>query len=431
MKKLKLKKKNLIIIISIAVALVAAVAVGVLLINKDDERVTTKKKNETTPVKEIKIVDLESNSRPYAVMINNIGAARPLQSGLQDAYIIYEIIVEGGLTRYLALFIDQDTERIGSIRSARHYYLDYALENDAIYVHHGQSPQAASDFSKLGIDRIVADNSKTGWRDKTLNVASEHTLFTSIEKLENGIGKKRTEREKDLLLEYSAEEVDLSKHENAEVANNVSIKYSSSVTSSYEYDEENKVYNRFVNNKEHKDYVTGDQYTFKNIMYMYIVSILLGGILYLFNIEVSSNPLFTYLIMIVISIEVMVLYVKEIKMMKSIYNNYYKVDIYFKDNDKVSLTSFVDTGNNLYDPYKKRPIILVSNKYRREGNYILVPYHTISGEGLLECIKPEMIFIEGIGYKGNLLIGFSDSPSFIDGVDVILHKDLMKGRWLC
>jgi len=266
MKKLKLKKKNLIIIISIAVALVAAVAVGVLLINKDDERVTTKKKNETTPVKEIKIVDLESNSRPYAVMINNIGAARPLQSGLQDAYIIYEIIVEGGLTRYLALFIDQDTERIGSIRSARHYYLDYALENDAIYVHHGQSPQAASDFSKLGIDRIVADNSKTGWRDKTLNVASEHTLFTSIEKLENGIGKKRTEREKDLLLEYSAEEVDLSKHENAEVANNVSIKYSSSVTSSYEYDEENKVYNRFVNNKEHKDYVTKEQYTFKNII---------------------------------------------------------------------------------------------------------------------------------------------------------------------
>jgi len=172
----------------------------------------------------------------------------------------------------------------------------------------------------------------------------------------------------------------------------------------------------------------GVRYTFKNIMYMYIVSILLGGILYLFNIEVSSNPLFTYLIMIVISIEVMVLYVKEIKMMKSIYNNYYKVDIYFKDNDKVSLTSFVDTGNNLYDPYKKRPIILVSNKYRREGNYILVPYHTISGEGLLECIKPEMIFIEGIGYKGNLLIGFSDSPSFIDGVDVILHKDLMKGR---
>ena len=171
----------------------------------------------------------------------------------------------------------------------------------------------------------------------------------------------------------------------------------------------------------------GVRYTFKNIMYMYIVSILLGGILYLFNIEVSSNPLFTYLIMIVISIEVMVLYVKEIKMMKSIYNNYYKVDIYFKDNDKVSLTSFVDTGNNLYDPYKKRPIILVSNKYIRDDKFILVPYHTISGEGLLKCIKPDIIFIDGIEYKDNVLVSFSDSPNLIEGIDVILHKDFMKG----
>ena len=82
---------------------------------------------------------------------------------------------------------------------------------------------------------------------------------------------------------------------------------------------------------------------------------------------------------------------------------------------------------NLYDPYKKRPIILLSNKYIREDNYILVPYYTMSGEGLLKCIKPDIIFIDGIGYRGNVLIGFSDSPKLIDGVDVILHKDIMKG----
>lgn len=227
---------------------------------KEDE---PKKREE---IKKISIVNENTKSRPFAVMINNAPVARPLQSGLQDAYIIYEIIVEGGLTRYMALFLDQETERIGSVRSARHYYLDYALENDAIYVHHGQSPQAQGDFSKLGIDKIVADNSKTGWRDKTLNVASEHTLFTSIKKLENGIGSKRTERNNDLLFKYNADEMNLSEKENAEVANNVSIKYSSSITSSYKYDEENKVYKRFVNGKEHKDYVTKEQYTFKNII---------------------------------------------------------------------------------------------------------------------------------------------------------------------
>lgn len=160
---------------------------------------------------------------------------------------------------------------------------------------------------------------------------------------------------------------------------------------------------------------------------MYILSVLLGGIIYLFNVKVTTNTFITYLIIIVISIEVIILYIKEIKGMRNIYNNYYKVDIYFKDKEKISLTGFVDTGNNLYDPYKKRPIILISNKYKREDRFILVPYHTVNGEGLLKCIKPDIIFIEGIGYKGNVLISFSDSPKLIDGVDVILHKDLMKG----
>lgn len=171
----------------------------------------------------------------------------------------------------------------------------------------------------------------------------------------------------------------------------------------------------------------GIRYVISNILYMYILSTLLGGIIYLFNVKVINNILLTYLIIIIIAIEVMVLYIKESKKMRNVYNNYYKVDIYFKDKDKLSLIGFVDTGNNLYDPYKKRPIILVSSRYKREDNFILVPYYTLSGNGLLKCIKPEIIFIEGIGYKGNVLIAFSDSPNFIDGVDVILHNDVMKG----
>ena len=214
----------------------------------------------------VKIVNVDSKSRPFAVMINNIGVARPLQSGLQDAYIIYEIIVEGGLTRYMALFMDQHTERIGSIRSSRHYFLDYALENDAIYVHHGQSPQAQNDFSALGVDRISVDESKTGWRAKGLGVSYEHTLFTNIEKLNNGVGGKRTTRNKDLLLNYVADPVDMSTIPNNKVANNVSITYSNNVVSSYQYDAEAKVYKRFVNGKEHVDWVTKQQYTFKNII---------------------------------------------------------------------------------------------------------------------------------------------------------------------
>lgn len=167
------------------------------------------------------------------------------------------------------------------------------------------------------------------------------------------------------------------------------------------------------------------RYLFKNIIYMYIISVLLGGIIYLFNIRVCNSIFLNYLIMIIISIETTILYVKESKKIKNNYNNYYKVNIYFKDKS-LSLIGFMDTGNNLYDPYKHRPIILVNKKYERD-NFILVPYNTLSGSGLLKCIRPEYIEIEGIGYKSNLLVGFSDSVKLIDGVDVILHKDLMKG----
>ena len=124
----------------------------------------------------------------------------------------------------------------------------------------------------------------------------------------------------------------------------------------------------------------------------------------------------------------MILYIKEVRKLKNNYNNYYHVDIKFKDGEKLSLVGFLDTGNNLYDPYKKRPIILVSAKYQKEDKFLLVPYYTASGEGLLKCIKPDIIYIEGIEYKSNILVGFSNSPKLIDGVDVILHKDLMKGR---
>lgn len=271
MKKQKNNKKVKVSVIVATISIILVIGVALLLFlgsKKDSTLPKITKKNSSTPTIEsnLKIVDLNSKTRPYAVMINNLGVARPLQSGLQDAMIIYEMIVEGGLTRYMAVFQDQNTERIGSIRSARHYFLDYALENDAIYVHHGNSPQAAADFKTLNIDRISVDASKTGWRDKSLNVSTEHTLFTNIAKLNNGVGNKRKTRNKDFLLNYSETPIDLSTKEGAIKANNIEITYSGSVKSSYEYDESAQNYKRSVNGKAHTDYVTKKQYTFKNII---------------------------------------------------------------------------------------------------------------------------------------------------------------------
>ena len=266
MKNKKIKKEYLLIIIVLVVVALLGTLIYLTTSKKNKNNSGNDTSTTTTTVKKLNIVNEESKSRPYAIMINNVEGARKLQSGLQDAYMVYELMVEGGITRYLALFLDQTTERIGSIRSARHYYLDYALENDAIYVHHGYSPQAREDWSKLGVDRIEVNESTTGWRDKSASKTYEFTLFTNIEKLGKGIRSKRTERNKDLLLNYSVDNIDISQMEGAIPANKIDIKYSSNTTTNYKYDTDNNIYLRSVNNKSQNDYVTGKQLTVKNII---------------------------------------------------------------------------------------------------------------------------------------------------------------------
>ena len=128
---------------------------------------------------EIKTVQtFKGDERPIAVMIDNHKAALP-QGGLNNAYMVYEIIVEGGESRLMALFKGQNLEKIGPVRSSRHYFLDYALENDAIYVHYGWSPQAQYDISNLGVNNIngISESESSFWRVK--DKRSPHNVATS------------------------------------------------------------------------------------------------------------------------------------------------------------------------------------------------------------------------------------------------------------
>lgn len=273
MKKLTKKAKIIFSVVAIAIILLVIIILLNVFSKKNNSDIDNNEPNnnvqEETPMKKLQILDLNSNSRSYAVMINNHSSARAHHAGLQDAYLIYEIIVEGGLTRYMAVFKDQDTAKIGSVRSSRHYFLDYALENDAIYAHWGWSPQAQSDISKYNINNIngLTWEGTYFYRDKSLNVSSEHTGFTTMEMLKNAakrLNYRTTSTEKPL-LNYEVDEIDTTTMETIP-ANTVTIKYSSSITDKYVYDEENKVYKRYVNNKEHVDDVTKKQYTFKNII---------------------------------------------------------------------------------------------------------------------------------------------------------------------
>ena len=269
--KQKSKKGTLVLIILLVIVIIiAGVLLAMKILNKGTQEVVTEEVQEQKePEKKLQIVDEDSKTRPYAVMINNNHQAWP-QCGLSDAYLVYEIITEGGITRMMALFKDADTAKIGSIRSARHYFLDYVQENDAIFVHWGGSDRAYSEISSRGINDIdgIALEGSVFFRDRTLKRDLEHTGFTSMENVKEYAEKKGQTRDtnKDLLLNYSVDEIDLSTMENAEIANDITIKYSDYHTTSYEYDEENKVYLRSMSGQKNVDLVTGEQYTAKNIL---------------------------------------------------------------------------------------------------------------------------------------------------------------------
>lgn len=202
-------------------------------------------------------------TRPYAVMIDNAGSRVLPQGGLNLAQVVYEIIVEGGETRFMCLFWDQEPSMIGSVRSSRHYFLDYSMEHDAVYVHIGWSPMAERDIPKFGINNI---NGAWGvfW-DITDDPYNWQDSYTSMEKIKSYVEKVgfRTVTENDPVFSYSDRPVLLERGQKAEKIN---LKYSWVMSAGYKYDEEKGVYFRYRKDEPHMERVSEEQIFAKNII---------------------------------------------------------------------------------------------------------------------------------------------------------------------
>ena len=246
--------------------------------NENDNPPVANETVEPTPEPEpskskLTIFDENSNSRPYAIIINNQPGAIKAQTGLNDAYLIYEFPIEGGMSRSMALFKDKDTAQIGTVRSARQYHPYYALEHDAIFVHWGTNHPAADVISSTKITHIDA-NSNGGpfFRKNPYKLATEHTGYTSLVKLKSFASNKKWRLTTDVKspLKYSYENIDLSTMEGSKVANTVELNYSGSYKLKYTYNSSTGLYERIYNGKEHKDYITGEKFTTKNIIIGYV-----------------------------------------------------------------------------------------------------------------------------------------------------------------
>jgi len=208
--------------------------------------------------------------RPYAIMINNIVDALP-QSGISNAEMIYEAKVEGGITRLMAVFQDVDkVKKIGSIRSARHYYIDFANDNNAIYVHFGQSKYAKARIEKEKIKTISGLSSYGGevfYRSK--DRVAPHNVYTSGELLKKGL--KATGITRDYPQGYTARlQFNTTDTQLAGGFEALQVNIPFDCKPYFVYDEKTGLYKRFEFGKKHIDVENNKQLTFKNIIVQYV-----------------------------------------------------------------------------------------------------------------------------------------------------------------
>lgn len=175
------------------------------------------------------------------------------------------------------------------------------------------------------------------------------------------------------------------------------------------------------------------KYTLINILYLYVVSIFLGGGLYLLNVQFSykhvgivfyNNGLsINVIIMILLAPIIIYIYIKQGKRLRNNYSNYYDVRIYLND-IYIDAIGYLDTGNNLVDPITSKPVILIDKRKILFDikEFMLIPYYTVSGRAMMKCLKINKIIINKREYK-NILLGVIDNIN-LDGVDVILNNKL-------
>lgn len=223
-----------------------------------------------------------SKKRPVSIMVNNIGVSLP-QEGIGQADILYECLAEGGITRLMMIVTDyDDLTKVGSVRSARDYYIDYADGYDCIFVHAGGSTYAYNTFAARGTNRIDGVNgpaylySGTGTfvrdPDRLKQFATEHTLVVkSGEGLKKAIEYYNYRTEKNAGYETPMNFVDFEKTVAlANKADHVKVVMSNYQTVDFVFNKETSEYLRYqYNGQEHIDNTTKEQLSFKNVVLLF------------------------------------------------------------------------------------------------------------------------------------------------------------------
>jgi hypothetical protein len=227
-------------------------------------------------------VERELTERPIMVLVENSPQARP-QTGLDEADLVYELLAEGDITRFAAVFHSRSPEVIGPVRSLRPYFAELGEGLDAYIVHAGWSPAAKEMLIKRKLhhfDEVYGDG-EYYWRDKKRKMPNN--LYTSIQLIRQGVQDKKYRldwnKPKPILMEPQAGGAAVAGREpesggpqtersdvNEQLAAKATIAYMRSYSVSYEYEPERGVYLRSMNGKPHNDAATGKTLSAANVV---------------------------------------------------------------------------------------------------------------------------------------------------------------------
>ncbi|WP_419714970.1 DUF3048 domain-containing protein [Fictibacillus marinisediminis] len=219
----------------------------------------------TYPLTGIK-TNKDTDARVFAVMINNHWKARP-QSGLHKADLVYEVLAEGDITRFLAVFQSEKPEVVGPVRSARDYFIELSQGFHAFYVHHGWSPEAKKILS--GSNSKV-DSLNGLYYDGTLFHRASfrqapHNSYIKYKDIMKGLKKKGYDN-KDKIKPLPFLKPSEVKALTGDKADKVLITYNHGETVGYTYDSSTKRYARFSNEKPTADRETKTPIELDNVL---------------------------------------------------------------------------------------------------------------------------------------------------------------------
>ena len=177
------------------------------------------------------------------------------------------------------------------------------------------------------------------------------------------------------------------------------------------------------------------KYTLINLLYLYMSSIILGGFLYLLNVEFSYKQIgiifinnglsINFIFLLLFSPIILYIYIKQTKNLRYNYSNYYNIEIINK-NKKYKYTAYMDSGNVLIDSLTKKSVILIDKRKLLFNikEFRLIPYMGVDGYNMIKVVKIDKLLFNNKEYN-NVLLGIMDNIS-LDGVDVILNRKLLE-----